>query len=114
MSSFPVSNCYRAILAQVNCLDSVYVKKEHLKGIYEEISELAYYIMENDEQRIFKKIEQINLVLGELEHSLWAEPRETDATIKLILDEIRTHLQYLLIQFQYIKNHVLFDKFMPD
>jgi len=103
MSSFAVNNCYRSILAQINCLDSVYCKKEYIKDMYEEISELAFYIMDNDEQQIFRKIEHINLVLDELEYSLWEEQREIDMTIKLILDEIRTHMKYLLIKLPCVR-----------
>jgi hypothetical protein len=100
MSNIAVNNCYRSILAQINCLDSVYSRKNHLIEIYEEISELALYIMENDEQRICMSIEQIKLAVDELEYCLLEEYQETEAIIKMILDEIRTHLQYLLIQFQ--------------
>ena len=35
-------NCYRAILAQVNSLESVWPKPNTLKQIYEELTELSF------------------------------------------------------------------------
>ncbi|HWP97985.1 MAG TPA: hypothetical protein VN426_14165 [Syntrophomonadaceae bacterium] len=95
----PASNCYRAILAQVNYLDSVYTKNVHLKEIYQDLTELAFYMMENDGQRVLKGIEQVRLTLNEIEGCSWKETEGNLTATRLILTEIKTHLQYLLIEF---------------
>ena len=93
----PINNCYRAILAQVNYLDSVCHRSPCLKEIYQDLSELAFYLLENDQQRIFKGIEQIRLTVDEIELGAWRDSEENDF-LKIIIAEIRTHLHYLSIQ----------------
>ncbi|HWP95566.1 MAG TPA: MEDS domain-containing protein [Syntrophomonadaceae bacterium] len=93
-----INNCYRAILAIVNCLGSVCNRKGCLTEIYQDLSEIAYYIMDKDKHSVLKGIEQITISIKELENEIRTENQEKDATVRLILDEIRTHLQYLRIQ----------------
>lgn len=95
----PVNNCYRAILAQVNYLDSMCVRNSSVKEIYQELSELAFYLMENDAARIYKGIEQMRLTVNEIECGHLVDDQQDDAAIRLIIAEIRTHLQYLSIEY---------------
>jgi hypothetical protein len=95
----PECNCYRAILAQVNYLDSVYTKNVHLKEIYQDLTELAFYMMVNDRKRVLKGIEQVRLTLNDIEGGSWKEEEDTLTSTRLILTEIKTHLQYLLIEY---------------
>lgn len=95
----PVNNCYRAILAQVNYLDSVCVRNSSVKEIYQDLSELAFYLMENDKVRIYKGIEQIQSTVNEIESGQWMEAQRDDVEIRLIITEIKTHLQYLSIEY---------------
>ena len=94
-----INNCFRAILAIVNHLDSLCNRKDYLMEIYQDLSEIAYFIMEKDRDSVLKSIEQINLSINELESEIKPEYQEKNAIIRLTLDEIRTHLQYLRIQF---------------
>lgn len=96
---YRINNCFRAILAIVNHLDSVCNRKDYLTEIYQDLSEIAYYIMDKDGDRVLKSIEQITISINELENEIKPEYQEKNAIIKLTLDEIRTHLQYLRIQF---------------
>lgn len=98
----PVNNCYRAILAQVNYLDSVCHRNASLKEIYQDLSELAFYLLENDHQRIYRGIEQVKLTIEEIERGAWKDQHDSQA-VRVILTEIRTHLQYL--RLQYVRDH---------
>jgi len=94
-----INNCFRAILAIVNHLDSVCNRKDYLTEIYQDLSEIAYYIMDKDGDSALKSIEQLTISIYELENEIKPEYQEKDAIIRLTLNEIRTHLQYLRIQF---------------
>lgn len=94
----PVNNCYRAILAQVNYLDSVCHKSTCLKDIYQDLSELAYYLLENDHDRIYRGIEQVKLTVEEIERGN-GKDYDLNQTLCLITAEIRTHLKYLRLQY---------------
>ncbi len=95
----PVNNCYRAILAQVNYLDSVCIRNTSVKEIYQDLSELAFYLMENDTARIYKGIEQMKLTVNEIERGAWINDERDDVAVRLIITEIKTHLQYLSIEY---------------
>lgn len=90
------SNCYRAILAQVNYLESIY-QYNSLKGLYEDLSELAYYIMEDDYERVIKGLEPIKDSIREIEN---LKSAQHDEKVKMIIGEIRTHLDYLSIEYR--------------
>ncbi|MGI6452970.1 MAG: hypothetical protein ACOX0E_05805 [Syntrophomonadaceae bacterium] len=92
-----VNNCYRAILAQVNYLDSVYRHNSRLKELYEELTVLALYIMEGDNEQAIKGIIPLKETLKEIACS--TELDSQDMKINLIMGEIKTHLDYLLIAF---------------
>jgi len=94
-----INNCFRAILAIVNHLGSVCNRKDYLTEFYQDLSEIAYYIMDKDRESILKSIEQITILINELENEIKPEYQEKNATIRLTLDEFRTHMQYLRIQF---------------
>lgn len=93
-----ITNCYRALLAQVNYLDSVYGEKKDVKDLYEELSILAFYIMQEDYERIIKSINEIKDLSREI-----AEMRVNDSNkasdLNMILEEIKTHLDYLLVHY---------------
>lgn len=91
-----VHNCYRAILAQVNQLDSIYEPKNRLKELYEELTELAFYIMENDSKRVYRGIEQIKATIDELEQY----PIHSYEQVRIITTELITHLDFLLLEYQ--------------
>lgn len=93
-----IHNCYRAILAIVNYLGSVCSRKECLTEMYQDLSEIAYYIMVEDEDSLLKGIEQITMSINELENEVKPRNQEKDAIFKLALNEIRTHMEYLRIQ----------------
>ncbi len=93
----PAINCYRAILAQVNQLDSIYRPSGYIKELYMELTELAYYLLEEDEERACKGIEQIHETISELDFYT-STNRETKDMVLSITEEIRTHLTYLNIQ----------------
>lgn len=93
-----VNNCYRAILAQVNQLDSIYRPKLIVKELYEDLTELAYYIMEDDDERIYKGVYQLHDTIGELDKMMAkGDPNEK---IVSIIGELRTHLDYILINYR--------------
>lgn len=96
----PVNNCYRAILAQVNYLDSVCHRSSCLKDVYQDLSELAFYLLENDPERIYRGIEQVNLTVEEIERGNGKEHAHNHQVVRLIIAEIRTHLQYLSLQYE--------------
>lgn len=93
-----VNNCYRAILAQVNHLDSLYDSKNYVKELYEELTELAFYIMEDDSERIDKGISQLQDTIWELD-GLMSATHEKTIEISCLIAEIRTHLDYLLLNY---------------
>ncbi len=93
-----VKNCYRAILAQVNLLDSLYRPKEIVKDLYEDLTELAYYIMENDDECIQKGIDQLQGTIMEMDCMVGENGLDQD--IAAIISELRTHLDYILIKHQ--------------
>ncbi len=92
-----ISNCYRAILAQINQLDSIYQQRIRLKDLYEEIAILAYYIMENDRQNVLYNIEELIEINKELRIG---EDNERQAEVESILVEIETHLNYLGVEYR--------------
>lgn len=93
-----IANCYRALLAQLNYLDSVYEEKRDMKELYEEMSVLAFYIMQEDYERIIKIINEIKDLSREIaELRIKEENKASD--LNLILEEIKTHLDYLLLQY---------------
>lgn len=93
-----ISNCYRALLAQVNYLDSIYREKQDVKDLYEELSVLAFYIMEEDRERIMRTINEIKDLSREIAETR-RENREQASDFNIILEEIKTHLDYLLLQY---------------
>lgn len=92
-----VNNCYRAILAQVNQLDSLYRSKVHVKELYEDLTELAYYIMEDDGERIYKGINQLHDTIMELDKVMGVG--EQDGQIVSIIGELRTPLDFILMNY---------------
>ncbi|MEN6349956.1 MAG: hypothetical protein ABFD08_11235 [Syntrophomonas sp.] len=94
----PVSNCYRAILSLVNHLDNFCPDKSCLVEIYEELTELAFYIMEDDCDCMTKGIEQLKDSITRLKccHSRLDE--DNLQRFKLITGEIKTHLDFLKIE----------------
>lgn len=90
-NSSQVHNCYRAILAQINQLDSIYRSKNHLKDLYEELTELAFYIMEDDYERLDKGIGQLRDTVWELN----SNPAENAREVAVVIHEIVTHLDFL-------------------
>lgn len=96
-----VNNCYRAILAQVNQLDSMLHFNPGMKGLYEELTELAFYLLEDDRKRIIKGINQVKASLTELEEII-REAHYGRAPLTYV-SEIRTHLDFLIIQFSQSK-----------
>lgn len=90
-------NCYRAILAQVNCLDSIWPDKNSLKDLYEELSVLAFYMLEQDHISVVKSIDQINCTVDEMEAML-ARPNLIDHA-NMIFSELKTHLDFLLMEY---------------
>lgn len=94
-----INNCYRAILAIVNYLGSICSRREYLTDIYQDLSEMAYYIMDNNKYCLLKSIEQLTISVNELENEFKLVDKEKSTIIILTLNEIRTHMQYLHIQF---------------
>lgn len=91
------NNCYRAILAQVNCLDSIWPDKNSLKELYEELSVLAFYMLEQDHMSITKSINQISCTVDEMEAMLpGLNPLEH---ANMIFSELKTHLDFLLMEY---------------
>ncbi|MBO8158105.1 hypothetical protein [Thermosyntropha sp.] len=93
-----ISNCYRALLAQVNYLDGISNKKQDVKDLYEELSILAFYIMEDDYESIMRTINEIKELSRKIEESS-SQGKEKTSAFNLILQEIKTHLDYLLLQY---------------
>lgn len=75
------------------------VRNFSVKDIYQDLSELAFYLMENDAARIYKGIEQMRLTVNEIERGQWINDQRDDVAIRLIITEIKTHLQYLSIEY---------------
>ncbi|SHG52231.1 hypothetical protein SAMN02745221_00382 [Thermosyntropha lipolytica DSM 11003] len=93
-----ITNCYRALLAQVNYLDSIYADKKDVKDLYEELSILAFYIMQEDYERIVKSIKEIKDLSQEIAE-LGVKNTDKTSDLNLILEEIKTHLDYVLLQY---------------
>ncbi|HBK53956.1 hypothetical protein [Syntrophomonas wolfei] len=92
----PVKNCYRAILSLVNHLDDSCNDKNAMRQIYEELSELAFYIMIDDRERMIRGIEQLQHTIRELRCQ---ENTMEYNRFQFITGEINTHLNYLLIDY---------------
>ena len=90
------NNCYRAILAQLNYLDSVYENKVELKDLYAELCELAFYIMEQDPQRVSRGVDQLIASLEDFK-SICAS--DLNPEISTLFTELQTHLTYLKIEY---------------
>jgi hypothetical protein len=94
------NNCYRAILAQVNCLEAVWPEQSTLKQIYEELSELAFYMLEQDRERVRKGIDQIITTLDEAQVAFPSASYRYFLEVKMIVSELRTHLHYLRLEYK--------------
>lgn len=92
------NNCYRAILAQVNCLEAVWPEQSTLKQIYEELTELAFYMLEKDQPRVIKGIDQIITTLDELKVAVPGDRHSIE--VKMIVSELRTHLDFLRLEYE--------------
>ncbi|MDD3267913.1 MAG: hypothetical protein PHX14_01210 [Syntrophomonadaceae bacterium] len=95
----PVHNCYRAVLSLVNHLDSVCKNKNSLVSIYEELSELAFYIMEDDGELMCRVIEQMKRSIDELQCGSHLKSEEDRQRFDFITGEIKTHLNFLVIEY---------------
>lgn len=94
MESFNLGiNCYRAILAQVNCLEAVWPKPSTLKVIYEELTELSFYMLEQDSHRVSQGIDQILTTLEEIKMTRPSGGQPIE--IRMIVSELETHLEFL-------------------
>lgn len=89
-----INNCYRAILAQVNYLDGIYKDNHLLKDIYAELTVLAFNIMADDMASILKSIDEIKFLSLEMGYNICSS-RDKIEMIKMVLGEIKTHLDYL-------------------
>lgn len=95
----PKNNCYRAILAQVNYLDRFIQQRNKLKEIYEDLTELAFYMLENDSEQVIKGIVHIKDGILEMEEH-FSRICSQDEPARLIIAEIKTHLDYLLLEYR--------------
>ncbi|MFY9119008.1 MAG: hypothetical protein WAO57_01690 [Syntrophomonadaceae bacterium] len=86
-------NCYRAILAQVNSLESVWPKPNTLKQIYEELTELSFFMLEQDSHGINQSIDQMLITLEDIKASWPSDGQPIE--IRMIVSELETHLEYL-------------------
>ena len=86
-------NCYRAILAQVNCLEAVWPEPSTLKEIYEELTELSFYMLEQDSFGISQGIDQILTTLEEIKVTRPSDGQPIE--IRMIVSELETHLEFL-------------------
>ncbi len=93
----PVINCYRAILAQVNQLDSIYQPKIHLKELYMDLTELAYYLLEENKHNAYKGVEQMYETIREVNHNASMNQNSMEE-VDYIVGEIKTHLEFLAMQ----------------
>ncbi len=93
----PVINCYRAILAQVNQLDSIYQPKSQLKELYMDLTELAYYLLEENEHHAYMGIEQMFETIEEVDRQASINKASREE-IDYIVGEIKTHLEFLAMQ----------------
>ncbi len=94
---YQITNCYRALLAQINHLDSIYQPKSRLKELYEETSILAYYIMENDSKNVLLNIQELILLNQELQMN---NQGIKNAEVQIICTEIETHLKFLTLEYR--------------
>ena len=92
-----VINCYRAILAQVNHLDSIYQPKIYLKELYMDLTELAYCLLEQNEEHAYLGIEQMYKNLEEVGKQA-PHNRARQKEIDYVVGEIKTHLEFLALQ----------------
>lgn len=88
----PVINCYRAILAQVNQLDSIYQPKIDLKDLYMDLTELAYYLLEENKCNAYRGVEQMYETIREV------NTKASSEEVEYIVGEIKTHLEFLAMQ----------------
>jgi archaellum component FlaC len=95
----PVNNCYRAILALLNQLDSIYQEKTYIKELYEDLTELAFYLMEDDCDRVARIVNEIKESLGEIECIVSDTRQERNEELGFFTAELKTHLDYLLIEY---------------
>ncbi len=86
-------NCYRAILAQVNCLEAIWPEPSTLKEIYEELTELSFFMLEQDSRGINKGIDQMLTTLEDIKASWLSDGQPIE--IRMIVSELETHLEYL-------------------
>lgn len=95
----PVNNCYRAILALLNQMDSVYQQKTCIKELYEDMTELAFYLMEDDCERVARIVNEIKGTLGEMDYKISDIGQEITEEVSFFTAEMNTHLDYLLIEY---------------
>lgn len=94
-----IVNCYRAILAQLNQLDSISFPRTYTKDLYMDLSELAYYLLEKDEHIVYKSVKQMYETAMEVNNCNYSlTDEETKCEITYLLAEIKTHLEYLVIE----------------
>lgn len=99
-----VINCYRAILAQVNHLDSIYYPKSYLKELYIDLTELAYCLLEQNEEHAYLGIEQMYKSIEEVgKQAPLNKARQKE--IDYIVGEIKTHLEFLAMQLDTAQYH---------
>lgn len=96
----PVFYCYRAIVAQVNSLDALSNRCKLIKDIYEDLAELACFMMEGECKQIISTIKQMQCTLGELEEAILVDDEKNMGYIRMILTELFTHMEYLLIEYK--------------
>lgn len=96
-----IVNCYRAILAQLNQLDSISFPRAYTKELYMDLSELAYYLLEGDIHKVYKGVKQMYetaMEVKDYDYSFTGE--ETNYEITYFLTEIKTHLEYLALELR--------------
>lgn len=92
------NNCYRAILAQVNCLEGIWPEEQRsLKQIYEELTELSFYMLENDGPRVCQGVDQISVTLDEIKAVMPRDYRFLE--VSMIVSELKTHLNFLRLEY---------------
>lgn len=93
------NNCYRAILAQVNYLDGIWPERSRLKDLYEELAELAFYMLERDHCRVIRSVDQIRGTINEMDSAISNEANRDQVT--MIFSELKTHLHYLALIYSH-------------
>ncbi len=94
------NNCYRAILAQVNSLEAVWPEPSYLKQIYEDLTELAFYMLEKDGQRVNKGVEQMLSTLEEVKGAFPPLGERHFIEVRMIISELKTHLEFLRLEYE--------------